>query len=157
METDRKERILDLFFNEHLKQVEIAKIVGVKKQYVSKIVKADSRYIEAKQNKIEENAIKRKEYLKDYYKTYKRPKQEDNSYEQLKALQNQDALELSYASGNISDYDFVKWNSSAYHRNSKGNLVLNRGLNVGFDVPRTINMNIKVPPKKYKNRCLCSY
>ena len=157
METDRKERILDLFFNEHLKQVEIAKIVGVKKQYVSKIVKADSRYAEAKQNKIEENAIKRKEYLKDYYKTYKRPKQEDNSYEQLKAQQLQDSLELSYSSGNINDYAFAKWNISAYHRNSKGNLVLNKGLNVGFDVPRTINMNIKVPTQKYRNRCLCSY
>ena len=157
METDRKERILDLFFNEHLKQVEIAKIVGVKKQYVSKIVKADSRYAEAKQNKIEENAIKRKEYLKDYYKTYKRPKQEDNSYEQLKAQQIQDSLELSYFSGNINDYAFAKWNISAYHRNSKGNLVLNKGLNVGFDVPRTINMNIKVPTQKYRNRCLCSY
>lgn len=157
METDRKERILDLFFNEHFKQVEIAKIVGVKKQYVSKIVKADSRYAEAKQNKIEENAIKRKEYLKDYYKTYKRPKQEDNSYEQLKAQQLQDSLELSYSSGNINDYAFAKWNISAYHRNSKGNLVLNKGLNVGFDVPRTINMNIKVPTQKYRNRCLCSY
>ena len=157
METDRKERILDLFFNEHLKQVEIAKIVGVKKQYVSKIVKADSRYAEAKQNKIEENAIKRKEYLKDYYKTYKRPKQEDNSYEQLKARQLQDSLELSYSSGNINDYAFAKWNISAYHRNSKGNLVLNKGLNVGFDVPRTINMNIKVPTQKYRNRCLFSY
>ena len=157
METDRKERILDLFFNEHLKQVEIAKIVGVKKQYVSKIVKADSRYVEAKQNKIEENAIKRKEYLKDYYKTYKRPKQEDNSYEQLKARQLQDSLELSYSSGNINDYAFAKWNISAYHRNSKGNLVLNRGLNVGFDVPKTINMNIKVPTQKYRDRCLFSY
>lgn len=153
METDRKERILDLFFNEHLKQVEIAKIVGVKKQYVSKIVKADSRYAEAKQNKIEENAIKRKEYLKDYYKTYKRPKQEDNSYELLKTQQLQDSLELSYSSGNINDYAFAKWNISAYHRNSKGNLVLNKGLNVGFDVPRTINMNIKVPTQKFKHRC----
>ena len=153
METDRKERILDLFFNEHLKQVEIAKIVGVKKQYVSKIVKADSRYAEAKQNKIEENAIKRKEYLKDYYKTYKRPKQEDNSYEQLKAQQLQDSLELSYSSGNINDYAFAKWNISAYHRNKQGNLVLNKGLNVGFDVPRTINMNIKVPTQKYRNNC----
>lgn len=154
METDKKERILDLFFNEHLKQVEIAKIVDVKKQYVSKIVKADSRYEKAKQNKIEENAIKRKEYLKDYYKTYKRPKQEDNSYEILKAQQNQDSLELSYYnSGYINDYAFAKWNISAYHRNKKGNLVLNKGLNVGFDVPRTINMNIKVQTQKFKHRC----
>lgn len=157
MKTDRKERILDLFFNEHLKQVDIAKIVGVKKQYVSRIVKADSRYAEAKQNKLKENAIKRKEYLQEYYQTYQRPKKEDNSYEQLKSQQLQDSLELSYSSGNINNYAFAKWNISAYHRNSKGNLVLNKGLNVGFDVPKSINMNIKVPTQKYKNRCLCSY
>ena len=153
MEVDNKERILNLFFNEHLKQVDIVKILNVSKQYVSKLVKADSRYSEAKQNKLKENAIKRKEYLQDYYKTYKRPKQEDNSYEQLKAQQLQDSLELSYFSGNINDYAFAKCNLSAYHRNKKGNLVLNKSLNVGFDVPRTINMNIKVPTQKYRNRC----
>ena len=140
-----------------MKQVDIAKIVGVKKQYVSRIVKADSRYAEAKQNKLKENAIKRKKYLQEYYQTYQIPKKEDNSYEQLKAQQLQDSLELSYSSGNINDYAFAKWNISAYHRNSKGNLVLNKGLNVGFDVPKSINMNIKVPTQKYKNRCLCSY
>lgn len=48
METDRKEKILDLFFNEHLKQIDIAQILDVSKQYVSKILKADSRYAEAK-------------------------------------------------------------------------------------------------------------
>ena len=129
----------------------------VSKQYVSQVLNSDSRYKLAKKNKKENNAMKRKEYMSKYFKTYQRRKQEDNSYEQLKALQNQDALELSYASGNISDYDFVKWNSSAYHRDKDGNLALNKGLNVGFDVPRTVNMNIKVPTQKYKNRCLCSY
>ena len=34
---------------------------------------------------------KRKEYLKEYNQTYKRPKKEDNSYEQMKAQQIQDA------------------------------------------------------------------
>ena len=158
MEKERKERILDLFFNEHLKQIDIAKLLAVSKQYVSKNLKADSRCAEAKQNKLKENAIKRKDYLKQYSKNYQRPKKEDNSYEQMKAQQNQDSLELSYYnSGYINDYAFAKWNLSAYHRNKKGNLVLNKGLNVGFDVPRTINMNIKVPTQKYKNRCLFSY
>ena len=158
METERKEKILDLFFNEHLKQIDIAKILDVSKQYVSKILKADSRYAEAKQNKIKENAIKRKEYLKEYNQTYQRTKKEDNSYEQMKAQQNQDSLELSYYnSGYINDYAFAKWNLSAYHRNKKGNLVLNKNLKVGADVPKTINMNIKVPTQKYRNKCLCSY
>ena len=157
MNTSKKDKILDLFFNEHLEQIDIAKELNVSKQYVSKIVRADSRYENTKQNKLQENATKRKEYLKEYFKTYKRPKQEDNSYEQLKAQQNQDSLELSYYSGYINDYAFAKWNLGAYHRNKKGNLVLNRGLNVGFNVPKTINMNIKVPTQKYRNRYLCSY
>lgn len=153
MKVDNKEKILDLFFNEHLKQIDIAKILDLSKQYVSKILKADSRYTEAKQNKKKKNAIKRKEYLKEYNHTYKRPKKEDNSYEQMKAQQIQDSLELSYSSGGISDYAFAKWNISAYHRNKKGNLVLNKCLNVGFDVPKTINMNIPVPTQKFKNKC----
>lgn len=152
MKVSKKERILELFFNEHLKQVDIAKILDVSKQYVSKILKANSNYLNAKQKKIEENALKRKEYLQEYSKNYKRFKKEDNSYEILKAQQYQDSLDLSFSNVGISDYAFAKWNISAYHKNNKGNLVLNKGLNVGFDVPRTINMNIKVPTQKYKNK-----
>ena len=152
METDKKEKILDLFFNEHLKQVDIAEMLDISKQYVSKIVKADSKYEKTKENKLKQNAIKRKEYLKEYFKTYQRTKCEDNSYENLKAQLNQDTLELSYYS-DISDYAFAKWNISAYHRNKKGNLVLNKDLKVGFNVPKTINMNIPVPTQKYKHKC----
>ena len=152
METDKKEKILDLFFNEHLKQVDIAEMLDISKQYVSKVVKADSKYEKAKENKLKQNAIKRKEYLKEYFKTYQRTKCEDNSYENLKAQLNQDTFELSYFS-DISDYAFAKWNISAYHRNKKGNLVLNKDLKVGFNVPKTINMNIPVPTQKYKHKC----
>ena len=157
MNNSKKDKILNLFYNEHLQQIDIAKMLNVSKQYVSKIVKADSRYENAKQNKLKVNAIKRQEYLKEFFKNYKRPKQDDNTYEQLKAQQNQDSLELSYNNnGYINDYAFSKWNLGAYHINKKGNLILNKGLNVGFDVPKTINMNIKVPTQKYKNRCICS-
>lgn len=152
METDKKEKILDLFFNEHLKQVDIAEMLDISKQYVSKVVKADSKYEKTKENKLKQNAIKRKEYLKEYFKTYQRSKCEDNSYENLKAQLNQDSFELSYFS-DISDYAFAKWNISAYHRNKKGNLVLNKDLKVGFNVPKTINMNIPVPTQKYKHKC----
>ena len=117
MNTSKKDKILDLFFNEHLEQIDIAKELNISKQYVSKIIRTDSRYENTKQNKLQENATKRKEYLKEYFKTYKRPKQEDNSYEQLKAQQNQDSLKLSYYSCYINDYAFAKCNSSIYHRN----------------------------------------
>lgn len=150
---ENRENILDLYFNKHLKQKEIATIVGVSKQYVSKVIKADSRYAEEKQTRKDENAIKRKDYLKEYYKNYDKPKIEDNSYEQLQALLYQDSLELSYSSSNINDYAFAKYNSSIYHRDKNGNLKLNKGIKVGNDVPKTINMNIPVPTQKYKYKC----
>ena len=150
---ENRENILDLYFNKHLKQKEIATIVGVSKQYVSKVIKADSRCKDEKQTRKDENAIKRKDYLKEYYKNYNRPKIEDNSYEQLQALLYHDSLELSYSSSNINDYTFAKYNSSIYHRDKNGNLKLNKGIKVSNDVPKTINMNIPVPTQKYKYKC----
>lgn len=152
-----KEKILDLYYNQHLKQKQIADIVGTSTQYVSKLVRADKRNKEEKEKRKTENSENRKIYMQEYFKTYNRPKKDDNSYEQMVAQQIQDSLELSFCNNIISNYDYAKWNSSAYHTNSKGNLVLNRNLKVGFDVPKSINMNIKVPTQKYKNRCVYSY
>ena len=84
---ETKEQILDLYYNEHLKQNEIAKRVGTSKQYVSKTVKADNRYKQEKNYRKEENQEKRKAYMKEYFKTYNRPKKDDNSYEQMLAQQ----------------------------------------------------------------------
>ena len=106
---------------------------------------------------ISKTKLNRKIYLQEYFKTYNRPKKDDNSYEQMIAQQIQDSMELSFSNSNISDYAFVKWNSSAYHTNNKGNLVIDRKLKVGFDVPKSVNMNIKIPTQKYKNRCVYSY
>ena len=153
----KQEEILNLYYNKHLKQNEIAKIVGTSNQYISTNIKKDNRYKQEKENRKTENADKRKQYLKDYFENYDRPKKNDNSYDQMLAQQKQDSMELSYSRQNISDYTFAKWNSSAYHTNTKGNLVIDRKLKVGFDVPKSINMNIKVPTQKYKNRCVYSY
>lgn len=152
-----KDRILDLYYNEHLKQKEIADIVGTSAQYVSKVVWADKRIKEEKECRKQTNSEKRKIYMQNYFQNYDRPKKEDLAYQQMIAQLGQDILELSFSNNIISDYAFAKWNSSAYHRNNKGNLVLNRNLKVGFDVPKSINMNIKVPTQKYKNRCVYSY
>ena len=67
------------------------------------------------------------------------------------------SMELSSSSRYISDYDFSKWNLSFYHRNKKGNLVLISGIIAGFDVPRTVNMNVKVPTQRHKHKCCMSY
>lgn len=150
---DNQENILDLYYNKHLKQKDIATEVGVSKQYVSKVVNADRRCKQEKQTRKDDNSIKRQNYMKEYFKNYDRQKKEDNSYEQLQALLYQDSLELSYSNSNINDYAFAKYNSSIYHRDKNGNLRLNKGIKVGSDVPKTINMNIPIPTQKYKYRC----
>lgn len=152
-----KEQILNLYYNEHLKQKEIADIVVTSTQYVSKVVRVDSRIKQEKECRKQTNSEKRKIYMQNYFKTYSRPKKVDLAYQQMIAQLEQDILELSLKNNNISDYAFAKWNSSAYHTNSKGNLVLNRNLKVGFDVPKSINMNIKVPTQKYKHKYCYSY
>ena len=149
---NKKEKMCDLYYNEHLQQNEIAEIFGTSPQYISKVVNEDARAKQEKEFRKQENAENRPDYTKKYWKKYKRPKKEDNTYEQMKALQEQDAKELSYSS-NISDYDFAKWNASAYHRDSKGNLCLDRKLNAGADAPKKINMNIKIPTQKYCCSC----
>lgn len=150
---DNQENILDLYYNKHLKQKDIATAIGVTKQYVSKVVNADERCKQEKQTRKDENAIQRQNYMKEYFKSYDRPKKEDNSYEQLQALLYQDSLELSCSNSNMNDYTFAKYNPSIYHRDKNGNLRLNKGIKVGSDVPKTINMNISIPTQKYKYRC----
>ena len=95
---------------------------------------------------------KRDSYLKEFFKTYKRPKKDDDSYKQLQAQLEQDSLELSFAGRYISDYAFAKWNPTAYENDKNGNLKLVKGLKVGADVPKTVNMKIKVPTQKYKKK-----
>ena len=151
LKLNNQENILDLYYNKHLKQKDIANIVGVSKQYVSKVVNSDSRCKKEKQLRKDKNAITRKDYMKGYFKNYVRSKKEDNSYEQLKALQYQDSLELSYFSSYMNDYAFAKYNSSIYHRDKNGNLRLSKGIKVCNDVPKIINMNIPITTQKYKN------
>lgn len=153
---DTKEQILNLYYNRHLKQNEIAKILGKSCPYISKVVKTDKRNKQEKETRKKTNAENRKVYLQEYFKTYDRPKKDDNSYEQMLAQQKQDAMELSYNNNTMSDYALAKW-SSIYHTNSKGNLSIDSKLKVGADIPKTINMNIKVPTQKCKYIYVYSY
>ena len=149
----KKEKILSLYYEQHLKQVDIANKLGITKQYVSKVINQDNRNVCEKESRKQANKEKRKKYLKRYFLSYDRPKKEDNSYEQLLAQQRQDSMEMSYSNkGKISDYDYLKWNRSAYEQNKNGNMVLDKSLKVGFTTPKYISMKAKVPTQKYKHK-----
>ena len=139
---DKKEQILDLYFNKHLKQTEIAETVNASQQYISKIIKKDERYEDEKNSRKSINAEKRKIAQAEYQKNYVRKKEKDIAYEQLLAQQRLDALELSYNPHPLSDYAFKKSNSSIYSYDSiKNQYVMLKGIKAGFNAPKRISMN----------------
>ena len=48
---DVKDKIIELFFTEHLRPVDISKKLKVGMPYITKIIQKDSRYIEEKRGK----------------------------------------------------------------------------------------------------------
>ena len=153
---DTKNYILDKYYNEHVKPTIIAKELNVNPSYITKIVKSDMRYIGEKEYRANISKENRKIAKREWIRNKRQNEVDKELYEFVKMQHIEASKELSYTT-EISDLTYRKWNPSAYHRNSKGNLVIDRKLKVGSDIPKSINMNIKVPTQKYRNRCLCSY
>ena len=129
-----KEKIINLFYNEHLKPVDIALKLGVSNAYVSKVIKKDFRYHEEKNQRKQQNKQKHKEQTIKYMKL--KQKSNRDSYETLKAQLKQDAEELSYYFA-ISDRSFRKFNASAYKYNAKRKrFEIDKRLTVSIDVPK---------------------
>ena len=139
---DKKEQILDLYFNRHLKQNEISELVNTTQQYISKIIKTDERYEKEKASRKTTNAEKRKIAQAEYQKNYIRKNYNKLEYEQLLAVLTQDAIELSYDAHPLSNYACKKANSSIYRFNKKKNqYVMKKDINASIDLPRRISMN----------------
>lgn len=140
---DKKEQILDLYFNKHLQQTEISKQLQVSQQYISKIVKKDERYKQEKDYRKSKNAEKRKIYQMEYQKNYIRKKDNDIAFEALQAQLAQDAKLLSYKAHNLSTYALKKANSSIYEYDKNRNqYVMLKGIKASIDLPRRIKASI---------------
>lgn len=149
---NKKEEITKLYYEDNLTQKEIAEKLSITQGYVSQVIKEDERYIAHKEEKHKKSLEKKAIYNKEYYKNYERPKKDDDSYKQLQAQLNKDTAELSLAGRYISDYDYAKWNPNAYEGDKNGDLKLVKGLKVGADVPKKVNMKRKIPTQKYKKK-----
>lgn len=89
----KKDKICYLFYSKHQRQEEIATTVGVSQQYVSKIVKADSRYESEKEQRQAQNAKQRK--VKQAKNVKDKREQVDREYQYLLYLQRCNANEMS--------------------------------------------------------------
>ena len=140
---DKKEQILDLYFNKHLQQTEISKQLQVSQQYISKIVKKDERYKQEKDYRKSQNAEKRKIYQMEYQKNYIRKKDNDIAFEALQAQLAQDARLLSYRANNLSTYALKKANSSIYEYDKNRNqYVMLKGIKASIDLPKRIKASV---------------
>lgn len=148
---DNKNYILDKYYNEHGKPTIIAKELKVNPSYITKIIKGDTRYIQEKEYRSQISKENRKIAKKEWIRNKRQNEADKQLYEFVKQQHIDASKELSYSS-EMSDLAYIRWNSSAYHRNSKGNLIIDRKLKVSSDVPKSINMNIKIPTQKYKKK-----
>lgn len=138
MKKEEKQVILEMFFIQRKKQIEIAKILNISKFKVSRTVTKDSRYIKEKENRKKVNKEKHKLKTKQYMAKIRELKKVDD-YAVLKKLHNQDSIELSDVRTGISNKDFRKWNASAYDydKNLKC-YVVRKDITAGADLPKKV-------------------
>ena len=135
---NKKDMIIELFFEQHLKVTEISKNIGTSSAYITKIIKADPRYIEEKKNRKEISKGNRKIAQNSFMKNKREQKRIDDQYLIVKAQHNQDVMELSKR-GHMNNQTFRKWNSSAYNYNpSKQRYEFNEQFGRASDVPKYV-------------------
>ena len=91
------EEILKKYFEEHMKQKDIAEFFKVSREYISKVVRKDARYQEEKQKRPQEAKARKARYNKEQLETYGRNKEKSDKedYDKLQALLDSDASQMS--------------------------------------------------------------
>ena len=137
---DTKDKIIELFFTEHLRPVDISKKLKVGMPYITKIIQKDSRYIEEKEarklsNK-EKNKIQKRMYAQNKRQKEKQEKQE---YQKMLIQINRDNEYLS-TKKKENDLQYAKWNRSIYEYDKySSDLVLKDNINTGFNVAKRVS------------------
>ena len=112
----KKDEIINLYFDDKMKAIEISKKLNVVKSYITKVLKRDSRYDIEKQRRKEENKVKRKNFNKENMRKVR--KRNSIANEILKIQHIQASYELS-GRKTINNRAFRNWNSSIYRFHSR--------------------------------------
>ena len=137
---DTKDKIIELFFTEHLRPVDISKKLRVGMPYITKIIQKDPRYIEEKEIRKLSNKERIKFKNECMHKIKgKKKKQEKQEYQKLLVKINRDNEYLS-TKKKENDLQFANWNRSAYeYDKDSSDLVLKDNLNTGFNVAKRVS------------------
>ena len=148
---ETKDKIIDLFYEKHLRPSDIAEQLKVAKSYITKVIQKDSRYIEEKESRKAKNKEKNKIQKRVCAKNRReKEKQERQEYEKLMILINNDNVILS-TKKKENDLQEAKWNRSVYeYDENSSDLVLNPNVNAGYNIAKRVR-NI-VNPDSIKSK-----
>ena len=151
---ETKDKIIELFYNQHLRPTDISKKLNVKMPYITRIIQTDSRYIEEKEARKQENREKQKEQKRIYAQNRReKERQEKQDYQKLLVQINNDNKFLS-TKRQVSDLKYAKWNRSAYdYDENTSDLILKDKIVAGFNVAKRVS-NI-VNPNCIKSNRIC--
>ena len=131
-----EEIIIKMYFENKMKQVDIAKTLNISKYKVSRVVTKDTRYKEEKEQRKHKNKKMHTDKTKQYI--YHKREEESAIKQQLKQNHIQASIELS-GGKSINNRAFRKWNSSIYKLNSKRKYYeIDKNINVSNDVPKIV-------------------
>lgn len=116
----KKEKIIEYYYEEKLSIIDISKKINVSKQYISKIVRNDNRYIEEKQRRMQKNKQERNKKKVIWNRNKRKQMRNARLDGVIEMLHNQAVCELS-RKGTINNRAFKKWNSGMYEFHSKTN------------------------------------
>ena len=140
----RKETILDMYFLDHLKPVDIAKELKVSKSAVTQVLQKDDRYMAEKERRKAENYRKHIKDTEDRNTRIRKEKKFKNSVDDLviKNMHKQAGIELS-APKKISNMAYRNWNKSAYtYDGSRNGYEFRKELGRSNDVPKFIKVEV---------------
>ncbi len=141
---NRKKKILDMYFVQKLKPVDIAKKLNIAKSSVTRVLQKDRRYMKSKQERKAKNRQKHIKETKDYIKAKRKINQFKNNADDLilKNMHNQASVELSKPR-KLSNMAYRNWNKSAYSYNEeKRRFEFREELGRSHDVPKYIKVEV---------------
>ena len=113
VEMNKKERIIVFYYEEKLNTIEIANKLKVTKQYVSKVIKTDLRYINEKTTRKLETTIRHRNQKKEFARKKRQSSKNERLDASMDILHRQAGFELSKGR-TINNRAFRNWNSSIY-------------------------------------------
>ena len=149
---ETKDKIIELFYKQHLRPTDISKKLNVKMPYITRIIQTDSRYISEKETRKQENREKQKNQKRIYAQNKReKERQEKQDYQKLLVQINSDNKFLS-TKKKESDLKYAKWNRSAYdYDKNTSDLILKDKIVAGFNVAKRVS-NIVYPNSIKSNR-----